>query len=205
MKKVFGLIAIMLLARGAAAQEIAPDAFVKSVTSEVLSIAGNDREIQNGNTAKAVKLVESNVLPAFDFQRMTALAVGKAWRKASADQQSSLITEFKSMMVNTYSNALTAFRNQTIEFKPVKMSAEETDVTVRTVIRQPGAKSTSIDYALEKQGASWKVYDVTVSGISLVTSFRDQFVEEVRNGGIDGLIKTLHAKNGARAVAIAKD
>lgn len=205
MKKLFGLIAIVLLARAAAAQEIAPDAFVKSVTSEVLSIVGNDREIQNGNTAKAVKLVESNVLPAFDFQRMTALAMGKAWREASADQQSSLITEFKSMMVNTYSNALTAFRNQTIEFKPVKMSAEETDVTVRTEIRQPGARSTSIDYALEKQGASWKVYDVIVSGISLVTGFRDQFVEEVRNGGIDGLIKTLHAKNGARVVAIAKD
>lgn len=204
MRRVLGLIVGVLLMGSAAAQQVAPDVFVKGVISDVINIAGNDREIQNGDTAKAIQLVESKVLPAFDFKRMTALAVGKAWRGATADQQSSLINEFRRMMVNTYSNALTAFKNQTIKFKPVKVVGDETDVTVRTEIRQPGARSTSIDYALEKQDASWKVYDVTVAGISLVTSFRDQFAEEIHNGGIDGLIKTLQAKNSARAAIIAK-
>lgn len=188
-----------LLIGSAAAQQVDPDVLMKSVTNEVLNIVRQDQDIQNGNTAKAIALVEAKVLPDFDFQRMTALALGKEWRKATPDQQSALTAEFRTLLVRTYSRALTSFRNQTIDFKPTKLAGDETDVTVRTEIRQPGTQSVSIDYAMEKSGTSWKVYDITVSGISLVMSFRDQFGQEVHNGGIEGLIKTLRSKNDTRA------
>ena len=201
MKRVIGLIVGALLIASAAAQQVAPDVLMKNVTNDVLNIVSKDQDIQNGNTAKAIALVEAKVLPDFDFQRMTALAMGKEWRKATPDQQSALTSEFRTLLVRTYSRALTSYRNQTIEFKPTKMAGDETDVTVRTEIKQPGAKSVSIDYAMEKADSTWKVYDITVSGISLVMSFRDQFGQEVLNGGIDGLIKTLHTKNDLRAKA----
>ena len=199
MKRVIGLIVGALLMASAAAQQAAPDVLMKNVTNDVLNIVSKDQDIQNGNTAKAIALVEAKVLPDFDFQRMTALAMGKEWRKATPDQQLALTSEFRTLLVRTYSRALTSYRNQTIEFKPTKMAGDETDVTVRTEIKQPGAKSVSIDYAMEKADSTWKVYDITVSGISLVMSFRDQFGQEVLNGGIDGLIKTLHTKNDLRA------
>jgi len=201
MKRVIGLIVGALLIASAAAQQVAPDVLMKNVTNDVLNIVSKDQDIQNGNTAKAIALVEAKVLPDFDFQRMTALAMGKEWRKATPDQQSALTSEFRTLLVRTYSRALTSYRNQTIEFKPTKMAGDETDVTVRTEIKQPGTKSVSIDYAMEKADSTWKVYDITVSGISLVMSFRDQFGQEVLNGGIDGLIKTLHTKNDLRAKA----
>ena len=201
MKRVIGLIVGALLMASAAAQQVAPDVLMKNVTNDVLNIVSKDQDIQNGNTAKAIALVEAKVLPDFDFQRMTALAMGKEWRKATPDQQSALTSEFRTLLVRTYSRALTSYRNQTIEFKPTKMAGDETDVTVRTEIKQPGTKSVSIDYAMEKADSTWKVYDITVSGISLVMSFRDQFGQEVLNGGIDGLIKTLHTKNDLRAKA----
>ena len=199
MKRVIGLIVGALLIASAAAQQVAPDVLMKNVTNDVLNIVSKDQDIQNGNTAKAIALVEAKVLPDFDFQRMTALAMGKEWRKATPGQQLALTSEFRTLLVRTYSRALTSYRNQTIEFKPTKMAGDETDVTVRTEIKQPGAKSVSIDYAMEKADSTWKVYDITVSGISLVMSFRDQFGQEVLNGGIDGLIKTLHTKNDLRA------
>ena len=198
MKYLIGLIVSTLLIASATAQQLAPDALVKNVTNEVLNIVRKDQDIQNGNTAKAIALVEAKVLPDFDFQRMTALAVGKEWRKATPDQQSALASEFRTLLVRTYSSALTSYKNQTIDFKPTKMAGDEADVTVRTEIKQPGAKSVSIDYAMEKADSTWKVYDITVSGISLVMSFRDQFSHEVLNGGIEGLIKSLRAKNGSR-------
>ena len=126
---------------------------------------------------------------------MTRLAVGKDWRQASAEQKTVLTHEFKNLLVRTYSNALTQYRNQHIDFKPLKAKPEDTDVVVRTEVRQPGAKPVQIDYNLEKQGDDWKVYDVMVAGVSLVTNYRDSFGQEVRNGGIDGLIKSLKDKN----------
>ena len=201
MRRLIGLIVVALLIGSAAAEQIAPDTLVKNVTSDVLNIVSKDMDIQSGNTAKAIALVEAKLLPDFDFKRMTALAMGKEWRQASLDQQSALTNEFRTLLVRTYSRALTAYKNQTIDYKPAKIAGDETDVTVRTEIKQPGAKSVSIDYAMEKSDSTWKVYDITVSGISLVLSFRDQFGEEVHNGGIDGLIKTLHAKNVIKASA----
>ena len=199
MKKVASLLAALALGIGiqfnAFADAIAPDALVKSVTDDVITIVRQDKAIQSGDTRKAVELVETKVLPYFDFAHMTRLAVGKDWKQANADQKAVLTNEFKTLLVRTYSNALTQYRNQQIDFKPLKAKPEETDVVVRTEVRQPGAKAVQIDYNLEKQGDNWKVYDVMVAGVSLVTNYRDSFGQEVRSGGIDGLIKSLKDKN----------
>lgn len=176
------------------AQE-APDALVHRVTEEVLEIVRKDKDIQNGNTQKVIDLVETRVLPHFNFTRMTSLAVGKEWRKASPSQQQQLTQEFRTLLVRTYSNALTGYRNQKMVYKPFRMNAGDTDVLVRTEVVQPGAKAVQIDYSLEKQDAGWKVYDVVVAGISLVTNYREQFGQEVRNGGIEGLIAAIAGKN----------
>ncbi len=199
MKKIASLFAALVLGAGvqfaAFAQNVAPDALIKSVTDDVIAIVRQDKAIQSGDTRKAVDLVETKVLPYFDFGHMTRLAVGKDWRQANADQKAVLTHEFKNLLVRTYSNALTQYRNQQIDFKPLKSKPEDTDVLVRTEVRQPGAKAVQIDYNLEKQGDNWKVYDVMVAGVSLVTNYRDSFAQEVRAGGIDGLIKSLKDKN----------
>ncbi|WP_300452569.1 ABC transporter substrate-binding protein [Accumulibacter sp.] len=199
MKKIASLFAALVLGAGvqfaAFAQIVAPDALIKSVTDDVIAIVRQDKAIQSGDTRKAVDLVETKVLPYFDFGHMTRLAVGKDWRQANADQKAVLTHEFKNLLVRTYSNALTQYRNQQIDFKPLKSKPEDTDVLVRTEVRQPGAKAVQIDYNLEKQGDNWKVYDVMVAGVSLVTNYRDSFAQEVRAGGIDGLIKSLKDKN----------
>lgn len=168
---------------------------VQRVTEEVLEIIRHDKEIQNGNTGKVIDLVDKKVLPHFNFQHMTALALGKEWRKATPQQQQQLTAEFKTLLVRTYSNALTGYKNQKIVYKPFKMAPADTDVLVRTDVQQPGSKPVQLDYSLEKLESGWKVYDVVVAGISLVTNYRDQFSQEVRNGGIDGLIASIAAKN----------
>ena len=196
MKSLFALFSGLLIAVTAMAQEVAPDVLVKTVTNEVLDIVRKDKEIQSGNTKKAIDLVEARVLPNFNFTRMTQLALARDWRKADAAQQKILTDEFRLLLVRTYSKALTEYKNQTIEFKPFTLKAGESDVRVRTEIKQSGAgKNIELDYYLEKSGAAWKVYDIEVGGISLVTNYRDSFASEVRNNGIDGLIKTLQAKN----------
>ena len=162
MKHVTGFIAAALLFGSALAQQVAPDLLIKNVTKDVLDIVSKDQDIQNGNTAKAIALVEAKVLPDFDFQRMTALALGKEWRNATPDQQSALTSEFRTLLVRTYSRALTAYKNQTIDFKPTKVVGDATDVTVRTEIKQPGTTSVSIDYAMERVVATWKVYDLSL-------------------------------------------
>lgn len=190
--------AASFIAQPVSAQE-APDALVRNVTNEVLNIVKQDKDLQNGNTRRAMELVEAKVLPHFNFSRMTALAVGRDWNKANAQQKESLSREFRTLLVRTYSNALTQFKNQTIDYKPLKMQAADADVTVRTVISQPGSKPIELDYNLEKQPGGWKVYDVVVAGVSLVTNYRDTFAQEVRVGGIEGLLKALADKNARTA------
>jgi phospholipid transport system substrate-binding protein len=126
---------------------------------------------------------------------MTALAVGRNWPKASAEQQKMLIGEFRTLLVHTYSSALATYKNQVIEFKPLRAAAGATDVTVRTQVKQPGTEPVSIDYSMEKTPGGWKVYDVVVGGVSLVTNYRETFNAEIRDGGVDGLIKSLASKN----------
>lgn len=192
---VFLLLCVFFTADIAISDELSPDVMVKNVTNEVLDIIRKDKDIQSGNTRKASELIEAKVLPNFDFNRMTALAVGKDWRGATVEQKKVLIEEFHTLLVHTYANALTAYKSQTINFKPFKMAAGETDVTVKTEVKRPGAKPISIDYSLQKDGGTWKVYDVIVGGVSLVTSYRDQFKQEIAASGIDSLIKSLQNKN----------
>ncbi|WP_227816507.1 MlaC/ttg2D family ABC transporter substrate-binding protein [Nitrogeniibacter aestuarii] len=186
------LVAMVSL-NGFAAQ--APDELVKSVSNEVLEIVRKDQAIQRGDTSKAVALVEEKVLPHFDFRLMTSLAVGRDWRQATPEQREKLVSAFRTLLVRTYSNALTEYRDQVIDFKPLRARPEDKDVTVRSEVRQPGAKPVDIDYALEMQGDAWKVYDVAVAGVSLVTNYRSSFANQIRQGGIDGLISSLEAKN----------
>jgi phospholipid transport system substrate-binding protein len=196
MKALFAFVSGLLIAATALSQEVAPDVLVKTVTNEVLEIVRKDKDIQSGNTKKAIDLVETKVLGHFNFTRMTQLALGKDWKQANAAQQKILTDEFHVLLVRTYSKALTEYKNQTIDFKPFALKPGETDVRVRTEIKQSGAgKNIELDYFLEKSGATWKVYDIGVGGISLVTNYRDSFASEVRNNGIDGLIKSLQAKN----------
>lgn len=196
MKQLLSLMTgLFILCGGAAASQEAPDALVKRVTDDVLTIVRADKDIQSGNSGKAIQLVEAKVLPHFNFDRMTALAVGRDWRQASPEQKKRLAEEFKTLLVRTYSNALTSYRNQTVVYKPLRMKAGDTDVLVRTEIRQPGQQAVQLDYGLELRDSDWKVYDVVVAGISLVTNYRESFAQEIRSGGIDGLIASIAAKN----------
>ena len=194
MKKLLALFLAMFVTATVFAEE-APDVLVQRVTEEVLDIVRKDKDIQNGHTQKVMELVDKKVLPNFNFTRMTALALGKEWRKASPQQQQQLTAEFRTLLVRTYSNALTSYKNQKIIYKPFKMAPADVDVLVRTEVQQPGSKPVQLDYSLEKADGGWKVYDVVVAGISLVTNYRDQFNQEVRSGGIDGLIAAIAAKN----------
>ena len=190
---VFG---VFLLVSGQAIADVdSPDALIKKVSDDVLTIVRQDKDIQSGNTKKAMDLVEAKVLPHFNFQHMTALAMGKDWRKATPEQKKRLSEEFKTLLVRTYSNALTGYRDQTMRYKPVKMQPGDDEVLVRTEIVQPGNKPIQLDYALEKLDDGWKVYDVVVAGVSLVTNYRDTFSQEVRANGVDGLVQMLVAKN----------
>jgi phospholipid transport system substrate-binding protein len=184
-----------LFAPAAPAEDVAPDVLVKTVTEEVIAIIKQDKDIQTGNTKKSITLVEEKVLPHFNFTRMTALAMGVNWRKATPEQQQLLVEQFRTLLVRTYSTALSAYRNQVIDFKPLRAPAADADVVVRSEVKQSGTEPVSIDYSLEKTSGGWKVYDVTVGGVSLVTTYRDAFASEVRNAGIEGLIKALAEKN----------
>ena len=193
MKKL--AFALCLAAGAALAQDVAPDALVKNITGEVIDIIKQDKDIQAGHQKKISDLVEAKVLPHFNFARMTALAMGRNWPKANAEQQKSLTGEFRTLLVRTYSTALSTYKNQVIEFKPLRAAAADTEVMVRTQVKQPGTEPVSIDYGMEKTANGWKVYDVVVGGVSLVTNYRETFNAEVRDGGVDGLIKSLASKN----------
>lgn len=189
------LASVVFFALPAFADDLAPDVLVKNVTGEVLDIVRKDKDIQSGNTKKSIELVDAKVLPHFNFKRMTQLALGREARKATPEQLTVLAEEFKTLLVRTYAKALTEFRNQEVVFKPLKMTATDTDVKVRTEIRQSGGKPVPMDYYLEKLPSGWKVYDMEVGGVSLVTNYRSSFTQEIQANGIDGLIRSLQTKN----------
>jgi len=172
-----------------------PDALAKSVTDEVLAVLRTDRDIQAGNQKKVVDLVEKKVLPHFNFVRMTQLAVGRHWREASPEQQKKLVGEFRMLLVQTYAAMFAAYRDQAIEYRPLRMQPDDTDVVVRSLINQSGGKPVTVDYKMQKSDTGWKVYDVVVGDLSLVQSYRGSFNTEVQKGGIDGLLKALTEKN----------
>ena len=184
-----------VFAFSAHAQE-APDAMVKRVSQDVLQTIKSDPKIQSGDQARIREVMEAKLAPNFDFERMTALAMGRNWRQATPEQQKRLTSEFKTLLVRTYSGALTQYRDQTIDYKPLRADPNASDVIVRTEVIRQGQPPVQIDYGMEKKDGAWKAYDVIVGGVSLVTNYRDEFNEQIKSGGIDGLIKTLQAKNG---------
>jgi len=190
---------LMLLAPLAALAQEAPDALVKRTTDEVLAIIRADKDIQSGNMTKVVQLAEAKVLPHFDFERMTRLAVGRNWNQASPEQKQALVKEFRTMLVRTYSSSLSQYRNQTIDVKPAKVGAADKEAVVKTAVIQQGGPPIPIDYAMEKASDGWKVYDVVIDGASLVTTYRGTFNDQVQKGGIDGLLKTLQERNASPA------
>lgn len=189
---------VTMIAVGGLAQaaEMAPDVLVRETSQDVLAIVKKDKDIQAGDKKKIHELVDAKVLPHFDFNLMTRYALGKYWRQASPAQQEALVKEFRILLVRTYSSSLSTYKNQTIDYKPLRMQPSDTDVTVKTVVKQPGGQPPiPIDYSLQKNPDGWKVYDVVVDNISLVTNYRSSFANEIRQSGIDGLIKTLADKN----------
>lgn len=190
------LLILALLSFGAAqAAESSPDALVKATADEVLAILKKDADIKSGDQQKAIQLIDAKVLPHFDFAHMTQLAVGKNWGRATPAQKQKLTGEFRQLLVRTYSSALTEYRNQTIEYKPSNTAAGATDATVKTLIKQAGGQPLEIDYSMHKVGQVWKVYDIVVDSVSLVTNYRNSFSSTVRQSGIDGLIKMLAERN----------
>jgi len=187
-------LAVAFLALPVFAQE-APDALVKRVSEEALSIIKSDPKVQAGDQARIRELIEVKLAPHFDVDRMTALAMGRNYRQATPEQKKRLADEFKSLLIRTYSTALNQYRDQTLSYKPLRADTGASEVTVRTDVVRPGQTPVEIDYNMEKTPDGWKAYDVIVGGVSLVTNYRDEFNQQVQSGGIDGLIKSLAAKN----------
>jgi len=193
-----GFLLGMLLAAPvfAQAQDVAPDALAKKVTEEVIAAIKTDKDIRAGNSDKVLDLVEAKVLPHFNFTRMTRLAIGAPWRQATASQQQSLVSEFRALLVHTYTSAFTQYRDQLIVYRPLKQQPGDTEVLVRSQIKQiGGADPIDVNYSMEKTDQGWKVYDVTIAGVSLVQNYRSTFNTEIQKSGIDGLIASLTNKN----------
>jgi len=173
----------------------APDALVKRISSEVLETAKSDKDIQAGNQKKVMDLVETKILPYVDFQRMTSLAAGRYWREATPDQQKQLAAEFRTLLIFTYSGALSQVKDQTVDFKPMRSSPGDTEVEVRSQVNQARGEPIQLNYRVAKTDAGWKIYDINVLGAWLVEAYKGTFASEISKGGIDGLIKTLSEKN----------
>jgi phospholipid transport system substrate-binding protein len=195
--RVGGLVvALVLGASGTALAQTAPDKLVKSVADDVLAGLRQDPELKAGSQAKFAELLEQKVAPHFDFERMARLAVGRGWRQATPEQQKALVEQFRSLLIRSYSTAYTAYKDIAIDVKPVRMQPNDNDVQVRTEIKVPnGGQAISVDYSMYKAGSDWKIYDVTVEGVSLVTTYRSTFADEIHQSGVDGLIKSLQEKN----------
>ena len=181
------------------AQDPAPDVLVKTVTQEVIDLIAKDKDLQSGSQKKVVALVEAKVLPHFNFMAMTRLAVAANWEKLTPEQKKQLTEEFKTLLVRTYSSALSAYRDQRFDFRPLRAKPTDTDVTVQVRIAQGGREPVMLEYDMEKTPNGWKVYDVRVAGVSLVANYRTEFANEIRTNGVDGLIKGLIVKNQGQA------
>ena len=198
------LLAVLLAAGAARAQDVAPDVLVKNVTLEVVDLIAKDKDIRAGSRARLIQVIESKVLPHFNFTAMTALALGQNWGKATPEQKKRLTDEFKTLLVRTYASALAAYSSQKFDFRPLRAKPTDTDVLVQVRVLQQGAQPVPIDYSMEKTATGWKVYDVMVGGISLVANYRSEFNNVVRSAGLDGLIKDLQAKNRVPDAAAEK-
>jgi phospholipid transport system substrate-binding protein len=189
------VLLLLALATPLAYAEEAPDALVKRIAEETLTTIRGDKDLQSGNAAMVKELIEVKLVPNFDTTRMTALAMGRNWRAATPEQQKQLTEQFKTLLIRTYSNALTNYRDNTMNYKPLRANPGDTEVVVRTEVTRPGQAAVQIDYSMEKTPDGWKAYDVIVAGVSLVTNYRDEFNDTIKSSGVDGLIKVLTDKN----------
>ena len=191
------LLSMLLLSPTTWAIEVRPDTLVEETAREVLKIIKRDKDTLSGNKEKILSLVKSKILPHFNFTRMTRLAMGKNWSKASPQQQQELEEAFRTLLVRTYYKALAVYSDHTIKVSPVKNMAGKTDTTVKTEVIPSNGQAISINYSMGKTNNSWKVYDITVAGISLVINYRGTFNSKIRSGGVKGLLKALNKKNRA--------
>lgn len=203
MKSVFkfligtSLVLSLFVNAGVANAEIAPDVLVKQTADDVLTIIKTDKEIQSGNQQKLFAVVEEKILPNFDFDRVCRMVLGKNWKTATPEQQASFKKEFRSLLLRTYSNALGKYQDQVIEYKPMNSEPDAKNVNVKTQILQKGGQPVQVDYSLVKSEGGWKVYDIVIESVSLVTNYRSQFSNEIRQNGLDSLNKKLAEKNKA--------
>lgn len=184
----------LTLAIPAHAQET-PDRLVKRISQEVLDAVKDDKELQSGNYRRIQQLVESKILPYVDFERTTAMATGRFWRDATPEQRDRLTNEFRSLLVHTYSGALSQVKDQKLEFKPLRADPADTEVEVRSQVVQARSEPIQMNYRLVHTANGWKIYDVNILGAWLIESYKGNFATEVARGGIDGLIRTLAEKN----------
>lgn len=191
------LASALMLASSIAFAGLSPDQLVKKTADDVIAVIKNDKEIQSGNQQKIYDLAEEKILPNFDFEKVSRLVLGKNWTKASPEQKTAFQGEFKTLLLRTYATALSKYKNQVIEYKPFRMEGDADNATVKTAIQQPGGDPIAVDYALSKKTDEWKVYDIVIEGVSLVTNYRSQFSQEIRQNGLDSLIKKLSEKNKA--------
>jgi len=196
MKILFKIFAVLLCAVGFAQADMeAPDVLIRNTVDDVIAVIKQDKDIQAGDQNKIIALVDVKVLPHFDFERMTQLAVGRPWRTATPEQKQALVKEFRNMLVRTYTKVFSVYRDQVVEVKPVKLSPGDTEVTVKTTITKPGTQPIPVNYEMRKTDSGWKAYDIFIEGVSMVMSYRGTFTAQIDQTGIDGLIKTLADKN----------
>lgn len=195
--KVIALWAVF--AFPAFAQDLGPEELVKKLTQEVMDAVKSDQQLAAGDRQRAIKLAEEKVLPHVDFEEATRLAAGRAWPQATPEQKKKLVTEFRNMLVRTYSSALQPYEDQQMKVLPVRMKPADTEVIVRNQFIRSGGKPLAIDYSMRKTDTGWKIYDIVVEGVSLVLTYRSEFDALVKQEGIDGLIRRLAQKNAPAA------
>lgn len=193
------LLALVLSVPAVAAAEPGPEALVRQITDDVMDAIHKDKALQAGDKEKALALAEQKILPHVDFRAMTQLALGRNWSKATPAQQEQVVNGFRGMLIRTYSNAIGTYKGQKMEVKPTRMDPGDTDVTVRNSYLSPGRPAVEVDYRMEKTPEGWKIYDIVFDGVSLVATYRSEFAQQVRDGGIEGLIARLDQKNDAAA------
>jgi len=182
-------------AAGAQSQQLGPEELVRSVTQDVLDAIHSDKKLQEGDRKKALALAEEKILPHVDFRRATQLAVGRSWKQATPEQQEQLVNSFRSLLVRIYSNAIGVYNGQTMKVLPTRTPKDAIETTVRNQYLSPGRPPVNVEYAMEKTPEGWKIYDITVGGVSLVLTYRAEFDNITRTSGIDGLIKIMQEKN----------
>lgn len=174
--------------------QLAPDALIRSLSTSVMDAVRADKSIQAGDTHKIEVLVDTKILPYVNFERMTASAVGRYWRNATPAQKKSLQTEFKALLLYTYAGAVGQIKNQSVDVKPLRASADDTSVIVKTLVRGQG-EPIQLDYRMEKSATGWKIYDVNVLGAWLLQTYQSSFARDIGSVGLDGLIQKLADRN----------